>query len=413
MSVIDFTDKDYLRSPQQVLFELSQKGPILPVKIPKIGKAVLISGNDALIDLLKSPHRFTTDSKTVGKDAIFASAGIIPEFNPGNGSLFLKDGKDHRDIRQHLDQALRKSGLKSLRPNIALLADQLLETHTPAKRLAANQRDLVLQFAMPLPAMVMIELLGIPKDVAPNILKWAIQISFPSGILGNRHAQSARKHLYDYLKEFFSTPSLLPPESLGAKLLENKPAASADQNANIVDIAFFLILAGHATTSSLISLGCLTLLDHPAQLELLKQDWTRVPDVVEEILRFASPAQTTAPRYAKDTFDFHGHTFKRGDIAFGFLAASNMDPASNKNPLEFDITRDQNRQISFGAGAHFCGGAQLAHIIAEIALQRLFSKWPEMRLSSEAAGSLAWSKKFGVRNLNKMIVETQQSTSRF
>lgn len=412
MSEIDFTDSQYLRSPHKTLSSLVQNGPLISVKIPKIGKAILATSNEAIIDLLKSPHRFTTDATLVGKSVISHKAGAIPDWKPSNGSLFLKEGNEHRAIRHQLDMALRKSGIKTLRPNIAALADTLLDNVTPAKGFASGHIDLVSQYSRLLPVLVTMELMGIPKSDVPNILKLFTQISYPEGPLGGMNQQSAGKKLLAYLKALLASDDL-PQDSLCYQLTQPPEAKSQMDADDLTHLAYFLMQAGHSTTSNLIALGCLTLLDNPSQLKVLTQDWTKAPNAVEEILRYAAPAQMTAPRYAKEAFTFYDHAFKRGDIVFGFLAATNMDPNTISAPETFNISRTPIRHISFGAGAHFCGGAQLAHLIAEIALQRLFTHWPDLHLSTNLTKSLAWSPRFGARHLNRCIINTSPSSARF
>ncbi|MFC7292183.1 cytochrome P450 [Hirschia litorea] len=412
MSEIDFTDSQYLRSPHKTLSSLLKNGPLVSVKIPKIGKALLATSNEAIIDLLKSPHRFTTDATQVGKSPICAKAGGMPDWKPSNGSLFLAEGNQHRTIRHQLDMALRKSGIKTLRPNIAALADTLISNAIPAKGFPTGHIDLVSQFSRPLPALVMMELMGIPKTDAPDILKLTTQISYPEGPLGGINQQSAGKKLFAYLKDLLASDEL-PQDSLCFQL-KQQPDTTAEINPDeLAHLAYFLLQAGHSTTSNLIALGCMSLLDHPTQLKTLTQDWTKAPNAVEEILRYAAPTQMTAPRYAKETFTFYDHTFKRGDIVFGFLAATNMDSSSTPNPDIFDISRSPIRHISFGAGAHFCGGAQLAHLIAEIALQRLFTHRPELQHASNLTKSIIWLPRFGSRHLSRFIVNTTPSPARF
>lgn len=407
MSDIIFTDNAFLRAPQKALLQLSQQGPVISVKVPNIGKAALVTGSEALIDLLKSPHRFSTNAKDVGKSPLFSKAGIKPDISPFTNSLLIKDGVSHREQRQLLDQAIKKCGIKSLRPNIAVSADTLLKNARSPKKRPQNRIELMSQFALPLPALVMMELLGIPKEIVSDVLKWTLQIAAPQGMLPGLSKKKASQKLVTCLARLIDDKQALRPACLLAQLLLDSP--QEEDKEQILQLSYFLLLSGHMSTANLISLGILTLLDHQDQLKTLQSDWTLAPSAVEEILRFASPALTTSARYAKENFTFHNHNFKRGDLVFGVLGASNMDPSTNIDALRFDISRDTQRQISFGAGAHFCAGAQLSHIICEVALQRLFTHWPEASLYDDQMTSLEWDKRFGIRKLKQFHIKTHIS----
>ena len=403
MSAIDYTNRDFLRHPQKTLFQFATSGSIHHIKLPKIGQVALVSSDDALIDFLKSPHRFSTNPQDVGKEQAPSQGGYLPDIPAGSGNILFLNGKEHIDQKRKLDLALKHCGIRSFRPNIANAADALLENAISPKKQTDNERDLVSQFSQLLPALVMMELIGIPKSNTEEILKSIIQLTYPQGLFGTQKRKTARKKITEFLISIMRQETPVPEESLAAKLIEIDKLSYED-NAHL---AFFTLMAGQSPASDLISLGSLTLIDHPVQLEKLQQDWTQAPSAVEEILRFSTPTHTTNARYALSEFDFHGHTFRKGDIAFGLLAASNMSPETNEAPLEFDIFRNQIRHISFGAGAHFCSGAQLTHIIAEIALQRLFSKWPNLTLSSQHTNQdpLDWTFKFGNRRLSKMMIQ--------
>ncbi len=403
MSEIDYSNKDFLRHPHPLLAQSATAESLQQVKLPKIGRATLITGSDALIDFLKSPHRFTTNPDEVGKPNISSHAGYLPNLPTQSGNVLFQNGKDHRELKNKLDLALKQSGIKSIRPNVAKIADQLLENSVAIDKRNKNTRDIVTQFSQLLPILVMIELIGFPKTNAEEVLKWVLQITYPQGLLSAHKQRSAYKNLLELLTQIMGGSVETPTESLAAKLI----AIDASSPIDNAHLAFFTLMASLASTSDLISLGCLTLIDHPQQLEQLQQDWTKASSAVEEVLRYAAPTQTTSARYALSNFEFHGHSFKKGDLAFGFLAASNMDPNTNESPLDFNISRTPIRQMSFGAGAHFCSGAQLAHIIAEVALQRLFSTWPNLQLANNTNGKdpIDWTIRFGARRPSKMLVQ--------
>ena len=146
-------------------------------------------------------------------------------------------------------------------------------------------------------------------------------------------------------------------------------------------MALLLLLAGYATTVHLIGGGILALLEAPEQKARLTADWSLVPSAVEELLRFVCPAQISEERYARCDVQLHGQALRRGDIIVASLASANSDPARFDRPERLDITRSPNPHVAFGTGAHFCLGAQLARIEAQVAIEKVFSRFPNLSLA--------------------------------
>jgi cytochrome P450 len=161
---------------------------------------------------------------------------------------------------------------------------------------------------------------------------------------------------------------------------------------------FLLMFAGHETTVHLISSGVLALLDHPDQKAKLTADWSKAGSAVDEAIRFVSPVQMTKPRYASRDLDLHGRSIRRGDVFVPLLAAANSDPARFDHPERFDISRHPNPHLGFGTGIHVCLGMKLARTEAEIAFERIFTRFPDLALSVPSS-ELAWTKKIGMRSL--------------
>ena len=146
-------------------------------------------------------------------------------------------------------------------------------------------------------------------------------------------------------------------------------------------MAFLLLAAGHETTLHQISGSVLLLRDHPEQLRDLTADWTRAADAVEELLRYLSFAQISKPRFARDDGMFRGQSIRRGEMIFACLAAANSDPAVFENPERLDLRRQRNHHLAFGEGIHYCLGAALARAEIEVALRRLFTRFPRLELA--------------------------------
>jgi cytochrome P450 len=145
------------------------------------------------------------------------------------------------------------------------------------------------------------------------------------------------------------------------------------------------------------------LLRHPEQKAELTADWSLVGSAVEEILRFHSPIQMSKPRFATQDAEFHGAELRRGEYVVPFLAAANSDPAEFADAERFDIHRHPNPHLSFGTGPHVCLGLKLAREETQVALRRLFTRFPALRLAVPA-DQLQWTGRIGTRSLRRLPV---------
>ncbi len=165
--------------------------------------------------------------------------------------------------------------------------------------------------------------------------------------------------------------ALVQAEQEGDKLSEDE----------LLAMAFLLLFAGFETTVHLLSGGTLALLQAPAQKERLLNDWSLLPTAMEELLRFVSPVQMSEQRYVIRDLEFHGQSLRRGDCVVAHLGAANADPARFPDPDQLDLARSPNPHVSFGSGMHFCLGAQLARVEAQVGFERLFTRYPRLALA--------------------------------
>ena len=154
-------------------------------------------------------------------------------------------------------------------------------------------------------------------------------------------------------------------------------------------MVFLLLVAGHETTVNLIGNGVLALLEHPDQMERLRDDPALIKPAVEELLRYASPLETATERYAREDVTVAGVTIPRGALVFAVLASANRDERQFPDPDALDITREPNRHLAFGLGPHFCLGAPLARLEGQVAIGTLLPPRPDLRLAVPP-GALRW-----------------------
>ena len=165
-----------------------------------------------------------------------------------------------------------------------------------------------------------------------------------------------------------------------------------------------VLVAGHETTTRLISNGVYTLLQHRDQLEKLKRDPELMSNAVEEMLRYEPPVQLM-PRYALDDTEFYGKKIKKNQLIVPIIASANRDPSANENPDVFDITRKNIKHISFGYGPHLCLGLNLARLEAKIAFNMLFERFPNLTLADQ---EIVWTPIPLVRGMKNLIVNLNE-----
>jgi cytochrome P450 len=171
----------------------------------------------------------------------------------------------------------------------------------------------------------------------------------------------------------------------------------------LLAMAFLLLVAGHETTVHLIGGGVLALLEAPEQKARLLADWSLAPSAVEELLRFVCPVQVAKPRYVRRDLEFHGRPLRRGEVLVPMLASANADPGRFDNPERLDLARSPNPHVAFGGGRHFCLGAQLARVEAQVALETLFTRFPKLSLAVPGS-ALRYTGRLGLRALTALPV---------
>jgi cytochrome P450 len=209
--------------------------------------------------------------------------------------------------------------------------------------------------------------------------------------------------LLRYLRRIIKKRRAAPQDDLISALLRVEEAGDRLAPNELVAMTLLLLLAGFETTVNLIGNGVLTLLQHPDQLEKLRNDPALIKPAVEEMLRFAGPIDTSTERYARQDITIAGTTIPRGEMVMVAIASANRDERQFAHPDSFDITRDPNKHLSFGAGTHFCLGAALARLEAQIAINALLRRAPHLRLAVPP-DRLRWKPGLILRGLESLPV---------
>jgi len=194
-----------------------------------------------------------------------------------------------------------------------------------------------------------------------------------------------------------------PGDDLLSQLVRMEAAGDHLDEHELRAMVGLLIFAGHETTANLISIGFLTLFDHPDALARLQADPDLIPGAIDELLRFNGPVLTPAPRFARDDLEVGGQQIRRGDLVLVSLGSANHDEAAFTDPDALDIARALNRHIAFGQGAHFCLGAPLARLEGDIAFRTLLRRMPALRLNAPRE-HIQWRGTVNLRGLTALPV---------
>jgi len=197
-----------------------------------------------------------------------------------------------------------------------------------------------------------------------------------------------------------------PGDDLVTALITAEDAGDHLSQDELIAMIFLLLLAGHETTVNLIGTGVLALLQHPAQLQQLRDNFDLIDDAVEELLRYGNPVEHGSSRYALEDVHIGGQLIPKGSTVLLLLSSANRDERIFENPEQLDITRSPNRHVGFGLGIHYCLGAPLARLEGRIAIQKLFQRFPNLHLAIPEE-QLAWRSTMAVRGLRSLPVHVK------
>ncbi|MFI6742477.1 cytochrome P450 [Nonomuraea sp. NPDC050451] len=283
------------------------------------------------------------------------------------------DPPEHTRYRKLLTGQFTVRRMKLLEPRIAEITastlDAMLRTGPPA--------ELVRDFALPIPALVICELLGVPYADRESFQRQSATIVALD--VSTEQKQQAMNELNAYVRALVADKRARP----GDDLISGLSSGGELTEEELSGVAMLLLLAGHETTANMLALGTFTLLGSPDQLSALRRDPALVPGAVEELLRYLTVVDFMI-RTALEDVDLGGHTIKAGETVTVSLPAANRDPLRFADPGIMDIARDATGHLTFGHGIHQCLGQQLARNEMRIALPALLDRLPGLRLAVPA-----------------------------
>jgi cytochrome P450 len=316
-------------------------------------------------------------------------------------SMLGADPPEHTRLRRLVSRAFTARRVEALRPRVQQIADALLDRFTPLGR-----AELIAEFALPLPITVIGELLGVPEADRETFRRWTDEM-LERPFEERRAAlevDEARRRMHGYLTDLLDRKRAEPADDLLSALVEESGEEERLDDQELLAMTFLLLIAGYVTTVSLIGSGTLGLLRAPDQLDRLRADPSLVPGAVEEFLRFDGPVNPGVTRYATEDLELGGASIARGDIVLLSTAAAGRDPDRFPEPDRLDVAAASGGHLAFGHGVHYCLGAPLARLEAQVAFPALLTRLPGLALDIPPE-KLRWTEGGGVlRGLRELPV---------
>ena len=314
--------------------------------------------------------------------------------------LVYSDPPRHTALRAVAARAFSPQMVEQLRGTTVAVARELL-----APALLRGRLDVVRDFAMPLPAVVSCEMLGLPRERLPEFQRWGDDLfalfrakNATREIVERTHA--ALEACEAYFGALIAERTLHPGNDLISGLALARTQEGRVSPRELVGMCVMLMAGAHELTSHAIANGTLALLDHPAELRRLKEDPSLIGPAVEEVLRFQGPTFRAYRRALVDV-ELRGVRVAAGQEVYGILHAANHDPAHFEAPERFDIRRRDNRHLGLGTGVHVCLAAALVRLQTQIALEMLVDRTTDLRLQG---GRPTWSPNMVTRGLRSLMV---------
>ncbi len=380
---LDFISKDYIDNPYKTYNLMRSHKPILFSQTTRLH---WVTKMEFAQEMLRD-KRFSVDDRKYPiadkRRKEFKKAGreiMLEQFE--NPSMLKLDPPDHSRIRKLVQYGFTNRYITSLEPEIKkIVKDCLDKVHNQ------DSFDLIEDLAKPLPAIVIAKMMGLPDEDLGQFQAWSEDLLVGVGGIGTskediKKSGDAYEALIRYFEEIILSRKNSPGDDFIGKLIQAEESGDKLNIKEMYGTCLLLLIAGHETTTRLIGNGMFTLFNHLDQMSHLQNNFELIPNAIEEMLRYEPPVHATV-RFAENEMIYNEKTYKRGTPFAVSIAGANRDPEANKNPNEFDISREEIKHISFGYGPHMCIGASLARIESKIAFECLFERFKNLELEDK------------------------------
>jgi cytochrome P450 len=387
--------RDFVQHPHDLYRRLRCAGPAHQVVMWGGVRAWLITRYDEARALLGDPRLHKDHARAL---ALFPPGTAGPHASPLGANMLHTDPPDHTRLRQLVSKAFTGRAVARLRPRIESTVDRLL-AELPVGRTV----DLIESFALPLPTSVISALLGVPAADQDRFTTWTTPFITS---LDPEELRRAEAGTIEYLTALVAAKRATPGEDVLSALVQATEDGDRLSSAELLAMAFLLILAGFETTVNLIGNGVHALAREPAQLAALRADPALLPGAVEEFLRFESPLNMATNRFTDSPVVVGDVEIPAGEFVMVALLAANHDDTQFAAPDELDVTREASAHLAFGHGIHYCLGAPLARLEGEIAFGRLLARFSAITL--DTAEELTYRSSTLMRGLHALPVRLHE-----
>jgi cytochrome P450 len=396
----DLASSTFKANPHPFYAHLREESPVWRTTLPDKRTAWLVTRYEDVAGVLKD-EGFAKDPLNAQDPEQRARDPWVPGFlKPLEKNMLDLDEPDHRRLRTLVSKAFTPRLIERLRGRVDAICQELLDAMEQKGRV-----ELVQDYALPLPATVIAELLGIPADDHRKFHRWSNRIVSISSRRDVWRALPAAVAFVRYLRKTSERRRISPEDDLISALIRAEEEGDKLSQDELLAMSFLLLVAGHETTVNLIASGMLALMEYPEQLEELKSYPQLIKPGVEELLRYTSPVEIATERYATRDLEVSGTAIPRGELVLAVLGSANRDGQYFDEPGALYLRRDPNKHLAFGrGGVHHCLGAPLARMEGQIAITALLQRFPDLRLAAQAR-SLRWHRGLFLRGLEKLPVE--------
>ena len=393
----DLANPQFKANPYPFYARLRAEAPVWRTTLPDKRVAWLVTRYEDVAGVLRD-DTFAKDRLNAMDPEQLRKTPWVPGFlKPLERNMLDLDDPDHARLRALVSKAFTPRLIERLRGRIETLSEELLDVME-----RKGGAELVGDYALPIPATVIAELLGVPAEDRRKFHRWSGKLVSVSSGRDMLRALPSAMAFTRYLRKIIDRRRVEPGDDLLTALVRAEEEGDKLSEDEVLAMAFLLLVAGHETTVNLIASGALALLEHPEQAEVLSSDPSLTKPAVEELLRYTSPVELATERYAREDVEIAGTTIPRGELVLAVLGSANHDEREFEGPDVLNLTRDPNRHLALGrGGVHHCLGAPLARMEGQIAISALLRRFPHARLAV-APETLRWRRGLFLRGLHML-----------
>jgi cytochrome P450 len=375
----DLAGVAHKRTADETYARLRAKTPVARVQLPIWNESYIVLRYADVSAMLKD-NRLAKDPANALTAAQLKRMPSPPKFlQPLTRNMLGVDDPDHARLKKLVQAGFTPRRMEALEVRAETIAHELIN------RIGTRGRfDLMADFAMPFPVMIISELLGVPLKDQARFARWSHTLlgADPTSWRMLLALPDIFRFLH-YLKHLIAVKRASPADDMVSALVQIEGEGDRLSPDELMAMIAILLSAGHETTSNLIGNGTLALLQNQDVFEQLKTQPVKIASAIEELLRFSGPVEMSTPRYAREDVEIAGHLIPRGSPVFGVVHSANRDEAQFAKADHLDLNRSPNRHLTFGEGGHYCVGAALARMEGRIAFTAMMQRWPGLQLSDD------------------------------